>query len=247
MAALTLTNTLPQGAELVILSESVLERIDQLSHQAIAVVIATPDQQKDADSLYKELRSLEKEITAGRLALTKPLDEFKAKAIEAERSGTAALTTAAGVLASRIDAYIKAENVRREAERQRALREAEAERVRLQKEADERADAQRSKLQEEAELNAPPGEVPEEIPVTACLPVAVKAPVAYFDAPLKSAAIKKKTTWELVITDAAKVPVELNGAELRPIDPAACLRVLATGMKIPGCERREVNGLAQKG
>lgn len=239
MSALSIPCNLP--ATLVVLDEKVLERIEALSHQAYKLAITDPDALRQADALYKQMRGPVKEIESNRKTLTAPLDMVKAAAIEAERSGIEPLTQACADLAKRIADAVAAEN----AKRAEAARLAEIERQRLQAEENARADAERARLQQEAIDNAPPGEPVEEVPVTAALPVAVAAP--YVAPALKSSAQRNKTDWLLVIEDLAKVPCEIGGAVIRPLDEATCKRLMRAGAKIPGLRLDEVKGLAAKG
>lgn len=239
MSDLTIVNALP--ANLVVLSEAVINRIDIISHKAYAVTISDVDSLRVADALHKEMRGLQREIETGRKALTAPLDSIKAQAIEAERMGTEPLKLAVEALGARIQDFLREQ----EKQRQAALRAAEEERQRRQAEEDARAEEARRQAIQQAEIDAPPGEEPAPVSAFVATPKAVSAP--YVPPALKSSAVRKQTDYTLVIEDASLVPVEIAGAVIRPIDESLCKRLLKAGTKIPGLRLDASVGVAAKG
>jgi len=62
-------------------------------------------------------------------------------------------------------------------------------------------------------------------------------------APPKAAGISQTKDWEITKVDSSKVPVEIAGIELRPVDTAAALRLIRMSKgktQIPGIEYKEV-------
>lgn len=225
MSGITVTHSIP--STIVVLSQDALDQIDRLTHEACALVPRDAASLANCDLANKRIAALQSQITEGRLALTRPLDEVKKQAMAAERQGTEPLEAARVALSGRIQAFLAAERAR-VAEEERLAR---IEQERLQREEYARAEAERARLQAEAdaraELEAPPGEapVPVEVPITAALPVHV--PVRQVAAPLVSASVRKATEYTVEIIDAEKVPAFAPGGfELRPIDQAALKRYL---------------------
>ena len=66
-------------------------------------------------------------------------------------------------------------------------------------------------------------------------------------APIKSAAVTRKTVRRLVIADAALVPREVAGVPLWVIDEAAVTKLLKAGIAVPGAVLEETETIAAKG
>jgi hypothetical protein len=240
MPAVTIPLSLPPS--LVVISAEVSAQVDALLER-VTVLPPITDMagQRAAEALHKECRAAFKAIEAGRKAFTAPLDEVKAQAIAAERAATQPLAAAVDHLGKAIADWITAENARREAERKRLEEEAR----RRQAEEDARAEAERQRLAAQAAFNALPGDAPAEVPATAALPQRVPDPP--MPAPIKSTAIRQKTTYRVEVVDATQVPVEVSGIVLRPVDVSAALPLLKAGAKIPGLVLHVEGGIAAKG
>ncbi len=250
MSDLTVTHSIP--TTIVVLSQDALDQIDRLTHEACALKPTDAASLANCDLANKRIAALQSQITEGRLALTRPLDDLKKQAMAAERQGTEPLEAARVALSGRIQAFVAAERAR-VAEAERLARE---ERDRLQREEFARAEAERARMQAEAdaraELEAPPGEEPAkvEVPITAALPVSV--PLRQVAAPLVSASVRKATEYSVQITDESLIPTTWAGTMVRPVDQAALKRLLkgmtaAARDAFPGARLVEVASFARKG
>jgi hypothetical protein len=244
MAAITVPNTAP--AIIIVLSEEMIERIDNITHRSAALTLGNRTDKEQAERLAKEMRALKTEISDKRKEQTRVLDDVTAAAIAAEKTGVEVLDLAWAALVKRIDAFVLAENKRLEEERRKAKEEAD----RKQAEENKRADDERKRLAEQAALDAPPGEEPSPVPVVAALPVHV--PERYVPPPLKMAT-RAKTDYVLEYINRDLVPAfSASGHELRRIDETALkayLKGLPAGKRdIAGAVRLvEVESRAAKG
>lgn len=244
MSAVTVTNNAPALIEVV--TTAILERHDELTHKSATVPITTEAEKVEAETLAKSLRTLKGDIQEKRKAGTAILDAITTAAIALEREYTGTLDQCWNALTTRITAFIDAENARRAADAKKARDEADA----LQKIENDKAEAKRLALQKQAELDAPPGEEPVEVPVTVAPPVYV--PERYVPPPMKSAATRKKTTFSLEWIDATKAPVvsPMGHRLLVPDNQEfiAYLKMLPEGKReIAGCVKLiETTGIAAK-
>lgn len=244
MSAITIQTNIP--ATMIVLSSELIERIDALTIRSIDIPVTDYASTKPADIVLKEMSALVKEIEAGRKSLTAPLDAIKAQAIEAERMGTMPLQGAIKALQSRVGAAVSAHNT----ELAKRAAEALAEQQRLQAIENAAADERRKALQAKAEMDALPGEAPEEVPIVAELPKQIAA--VYVPPPVKSGAVRNVTEYTLEFTNRDLVPAfSASGHELRTIDEGALKRFLKSlpegKQEIPGCKLIKSSGTAAKG
>jgi hypothetical protein len=227
---------------LVILDMDGLDRRDELALAAINLPIASAEDLAKADRINKAMQEMIKAIHADRLSRTKPIDEIVSQAIKLEGEAVEPIKNAILALSQRIRAY--------ETEMQRIydekVRRAREETERRQREEDEAAEAERARMQAEAEENAAPGELPEEIPVTAALPTRVEA-VRVGPPPPKSSSVKGKTNRDVIVDDESLIPIEWAGAVIRPPDLKAIKALLVAKAKIPGVHLEETQGVQAKG
>jgi hypothetical protein len=224
MTTLIVAKSVPNTAPSTILVASIelLQRITTVCERATKVQLTDAMSVEVAKACAKEMRALVKEIEDERKSYTKKLDEITTAAIELQKECQAPVTTAWEALTTRIDAFVREEN--RKLEEKRAA--AEKERQRLQKIEDDKAAAELKRLEAIAAENAIPGDLPEEVPVTAALPVNV--PMQYIGKGM-TMATKAKIDYSLEFTDASKIPIMSPQQHLlRPVDHAELMKYLKT-------------------
>ena len=194
-----------------------------------------------------------KQIEAERKRLKAPILDLGRQLDDAAGEALAPFFALKGDLGRKLMAYQDAENARRadEARRVAAARAAaEAEARRQQAEADrirEEAAAQQRAAKESAPSDALPWELPAAVAVvvperTTIIPEYVPpAP-----APLKSSAVKRTTVKRLVIENAALIPPMVAGVALWSLDDAAVTKLLRAGIAVPGCHLEETEIIAAK-
>lgn len=219
-AILAIPNSLPPS--FLVIAQDHQERIRALVVESASIIaIGDEDGMKVADLLNRKLAAERKALGESRLTITRQLDALADGLRAQEKAVAAPVLLAEGRLAQLIRGFTDAENAKREA----ARRAAEEQRARMQAEEDARVEAERLKLQKEAqeraEFEALPGEEAApvaEIPAPAAAPVYI--PEVYVPPPVKPMSVRSVTQYELEITDEALIPAYApGGTVLRPIDP----------------------------
>jgi hypothetical protein len=250
-------------AEIVVLAPAVLEQIRDLTADAAEMLTDaagyTAEALEQGNAAFRRLDGMRKDIEAGRLALTRPIDALKAQIIEAERQGTTPLAEAKDALGRRI-AACHAELRRRHEEEQRRIREEaerqaaearrlEAERLAAERQAREEAEAKRR------EAAALFGAEEEPVTVAEIAPRPVIPPSAAVMAPPPppppSAAVRVQKRQVLCITDRAALMAaacasggSLYGRPVLTVDEDAVLALLKAGVVVPGARLDEVEAIA---
>jgi hypothetical protein len=251
-------------AEIVVLAPAVLEQIRDLTADAAGMLTDpagyTAEALEQGNAAFRRLDGMRKDIEAGRLALTRPIDTLKAQIIEAERQGTTPLAEAKDALGRRIAACHgelrrrheeEQRRIREEAERQAAeARRLEAERQATERKAREEAEAKR---REAAALFGSDEEEPAAEPAPATRPV-IPAPAAVMappPPPPPSAAVRVQKRQVLCITDRAALMAAackdggaLYGRPVLTVDEEAVLALLKAGVAVPGARLDEVEAIA---
>jgi len=228
MAGITIKNPLP--AELVALSEETIEKRDSLLEASVAARRAITDEAsyRSANAVYKDLHAFGRAVEAGRKDLKRPILDIGAALDAAAHEAMEPIDAEKQALGRAIADYERIENARREEERKKAEAEARA-----------REEAERKRLEEEArqraEMDAPPG-APVQEPDFGAIPTVRPIAPAPTPAPLKGA-VRTSVRKKVVITDASKVPFEMNGLRLwKEPDPRAIEMLQKQGVTVPGCE-----------
>lgn len=177
-------------------------------------------------------RAIKQEVAAVK-EFFKPLKDAAHKAhaaiCEKEKNSLKPLERAEKLIKSSMSNYLEEqERVRKEAE-ERARKEAEA--------------AMERKLNEAVALSEQ-GKVDEADAVLeeAEIMNSVASSLTYGDDKPKADGVSTKVDYEIVNIDASKVPIEVAGVEIRPVDTAAVMRLIRASkgkIKIKGIEYKE--------
>lgn len=223
--AIVLATGIP--AQVVCLDEAVAARVDAAVARAQAITAVSRDNMGEVDAAILGVNGLLKSIEDARTALKKPVLDLGKALDAAAKDATAPLSAEKARLSGLVLGFQRAE-----AEKARiAAEKARAEQARLEQEQREREDLARVKAQA---FNKP------VVP-----PPPVVRPVVYAHPPPPpppSMSVTARKVKVLVIDDPAKVPVRVNGFELRPISESAVKLALSSGIEVPGArlEEREI-------
>ena len=133
--------------------QEMIERESAVVSLANALTVTNQAEATQATEFQTRARKAEQELEAKRVAITKPMDEAKAKVMELFRRPIEALGQAKRIAKAKVDAYLESERKKAEAIAARQREEAERERQRLAAEArrkEEQAAAARAKAEQEA-------------------------------------------------------------------------------------------------
>lgn len=202
----------------------------QTSNSAKNIVIVTAEDYASVAEFAKEIKNKAKEVTE----FFKPLKETAHKAhtaiCEREKACLAPLKEAEATIKKAMGAYLEEEEKKRkEAEEmaQKALRE-EAER--------KFAEAQKAEQNGDAKGS-------EQALKEAMFNESMAKNIVVGESKPSVQGVSTSVDWEIVSVDAEKVPVFLNGMELRPVDLKAVKALIKASkgkIKIDGIEYKEV-------
>lgn len=205
------------------------QSISAFEFRAESMVIENDDDYQDAADFGRELKRKSAEVTA----FFKPMKDAANKAhkevCQREKAMLAPLKNAENILKNEMGRYtMEQQHLRAEMERQmRQAAQLEAERKLAEAiAAEEKGDIAKS---EAALLDA---QIMDSTSRSAAL--RVEAPKA------EGASVSKD--WEIVTIDEAKVPVEIAGVPIRPVDQAAVMRLIRSSkgtVRIPGIAYQE--------
>lgn len=210
--------------------QQLTQEVTDIEFRAESFVIQTPEDYEAAGEFGKLLKQKAAEVTG----FFKPMKDSAYQAHKAvcdrEKAMLTPLKNAEKIVKKTMGDYLmEQERIRREAE-EAARRAAEEERERKLKEA--------MALEAAGDKEGAEAAVEEAVVMDEATGYSVPAPVKP-----KVSGVSTSKDWEITSIDTAKVPVNFNGMELRPVDQAAVMRLIRASkgsIAIPGIAYREV-------
>lgn len=210
--------------------QQLTQEVTDIEFRAESFVIQTPEDYEAAGEFGKLLKQKAAEVTG----FFKPMKDSAYQAHKAvcdrEKAMLTPLKNAEKIVKKTMGDYLmEQERIRREAE-EAARRAAEEERERKLKEA--------MALEAAGDKEGAEAAVEEAVVMDEATGYSVPAPVKP-----KVSGVSTSKDWEITGIDTAKVPVNFNGMELRPVDQAAVMRLIRASkgsIAIPGIAYREV-------
>ena len=210
--------------------QQLTQEVTDIEFRAESFVIQTPEDYEAAGEFGKMLKQKAAEVTG----FFKPMKDSAYQAHKAvcdrEKGMLTPLKNAEKIVKKTMGDYLmEQERIRREAE-EAARRAAEEERERKLKEA--------MALEAAGDKEGAEAAVEEAVVMDEATGYSVPAPVKP-----KVSGVSTSKDWEITSIDTAKVPVNFNGMELRPVDQAAVMRLIRASkgsIAIPGIAYREV-------
>jgi len=210
--------------------QQLTQEVTDIEFRAESFVIQTPEDYEAAGEFGKMLKQKAAEVTG----FFKPMKDSAYQAHKAvcdrEKAMLTPLKNAEKIVKKTMGDYLmEQERIRREAE-EAARRAAEEERERKLKEA--------MALEAAGDKEGAEAAVEEAVVMDEATGYSVPAPVKP-----KVSGVSTSKDWEITSIDTAKVPVNFNGMELRPVDQAAVMRLIRASkgsIAIPGIAYREV-------
>lgn len=210
--------------------QQLTQEVTDIEFRAESFVIQTPEDYEAAGEFGKLLKRKAAEVTG----FFKPMKDSAYQAHKAvcdrEKAMLTPLKNAEKIVKKTMGDYLmEQERIRREAE-EAARRAAEEERERKLKEA--------MALEAAGDKEGAEAAVEEAVVMDEATGYSVPAPVKP-----KVSGVSTSKDWEITSIDTAKVPVNFNGMELRPVDQAAVMRLIRASkgsIAIPGIAYREV-------
>lgn len=171
---LIINNELPSN--IVVLDHETKEHVAALIIQADAIKVSDPETLKMAESLFVEIKALNKCILDARMEITRPLDDLKARIIAAQRSATDPLEKHEKRLASDVVLYRrKVEQQRLEEENKIRMEKMAAERKAREEAERKRREAEEAAAEEAALFGEAVTVIPAEEPTTVIIPERVSS------------------------------------------------------------------------
>ena len=210
--------------------QQLTQEVTDIEFRAESFVIQTPEDYDAAGEFGKLLKRKAAEVTG----FFKPMKDSAYQAHKAvcdrEKAMLTPLKNAEKIEKKTMGDYLmEQERIRREAE-EAARRAAEEERERKLKEA--------MALEAAGDKEGAEAAVEEAVVMDEATGYSVPASVKP-----KVSGVSTSKDWEITSIDTAKVPVNFNGMELRPVDQAAVMRLIRASkgsIAIPGIAYREV-------
>ncbi len=210
--------------------QQLTQEVTDIELRAESFVIQTPEDYEAASEFGKLLKQKAAEVTG----FFKPMKDSAYQAHKAvcdrEKAMLTPLKNAEKIVKKTMGDYLmEQERIRREAE-EAARRAAEEERERKLKEA--------MALEAAGDKEGAEAAVEEAVVMDEATGYSVPAPVKP-----KVSGVSTSKDWEITSINTAKVPVNFNGMELRPVDQAAVMRLIRASkgsIAIPGIAYREV-------
>ena len=210
--------------------QQLTQEVTDIEFRAESFVIQTPEDYEAAGEFGKLLKQKAAEVTG----FFKPMKDSAYQAHKAvcdrEKAMLTPLKNAEKIVKKTMGDYLmEQERIRREAE-EAARRAAEEERERKLKEA--------MALEAAGDKEGAEAAVEEAVVMDEATGYSVPAPVKP-----KVSGVSTSKDREITSIDTAKVPVNFNGMELRPVDQAAVMRLIRASngsIAIPGIAYREV-------
>ncbi len=210
--------------------ENNLDRqVSLIEQQASNVVVASEEDYALAGDLTRQVKEMQKRVAEYWEPMRKSTYEAYTAVNRHKKEMLDPLESAEKILKRKMSDYTM-EQKRRHREQVEAMRKAaEAE---MARKLDEAAEAESRGDIEGAEFAMAEAEVMEGVAVSGSL--RPRAP--------KAKGVSQTKTWKITKIDSAKVPITLNGMELRPVDEKLVLQLIKVSdgkISIPGVEYKE--------
>lgn len=210
--------------------EEVLGReVSIVEEQASSVVISDDSSYASAAEITQEVKRMQKKVKDYweplRLSTKQAYDDVLGK----KKQMMKPLESAEGILKEKMGAYVK-EKERIRLEQERLMRIAAEQEMKQKQEEVEKAIEEGNEVV--AEYAMAEAEVMESV---------AKAGKIESQAP-KADGVSVRKNWEIINIDSSKVPVTLNGMELRPVDTKAVMNLIKASkgtIQIPGIQYKE--------
>lgn len=201
-----------------------------VEQQALSVVIHNEDDYKAACEVTKTVKAMQKKVTDYWEPMRVSTKDAYDSVLAHKKEMLAPLESAEKILKGKISDYV--------IEQERKQREAEAEARRLAQEAAEKSlseavAAENSGDAETAEYAMTEAEMMSEL-ATSGMSTQVQKP--------KADGVSTSRTWKITSIDEEKVPIDINGAIIRPVDKSAIMALIKATkgkIKIPGVKYEE--------
>lgn len=233
-----------ENVSLVPSDGSAIESETALDTEASSIEVRVQRMTVSNDSEYCYAAELLKEIKATQKKVTEYWDPLRVSAkaaydrvLSRKKDMIDPLKMAEDILKSKMDEYYAAQEKKRKEQEEAIRKLAEME---LEKKLNEATTAEASGDAETAQNAMAEAEVMDDVSVG----VSVNAPN------LKVKGITRSKTWKIVGIDASRVPVELNGMVVRPVDEKAILRIIKASkgtISIPGVIYEETTSISARG
>ena len=190
-----------------------------------------------AAEMLKEIKATQKKVTEYWEPLRVSAKEAYDRVLSRKKDMIDPLKSAEEILKSKMTAYSDEQERKRKAQEEALHKLAEAE---LEKKLSEAAAAEASGDTEAATSAMAEAEVMDDVSVGG----SISAP------DVKVKGVSKSKTWKIVGVDASRVPVEINGMVIRPVDEKAILRIIKASkgtIRIPGVIYEETTAISARG
>lgn len=190
-----------------------------------------------AAEILKEIKETQKKVTEYWEPLRKTAKVAYDRVLSRKKEMLDPLNAAEDILKSKMDDYYTEQERKRKAQEEALRKLAEAE---LEKKLNEATAAEASGDAETAQNAMAEAEVMADVSVSG----GINAPS------LKVKGVTRSKTWKIVGVDASRVPVELNGMIIRPVDEKAILRIIKASkgtVQIPGVVYEETTSTSVRG
>ena len=190
-----------------------------------------------AAEMLKEIKATQKKVTEYWEPLRASAKDAYDRVLSRKKDMIDPLKSAEEILKSKMTAYSDEQERKRKAQEEALRKLAEAE---LEKKLAEAAAAEASGDSEAANSAMAEAEVMDDVSVGG----SIGAP------DVKVKGVSKSKTWKIVGVDASRVPVEINGMVIRPVDEKAILRIIKASkgtVRIPGVIYEETTTISARG
>ena len=190
-----------------------------------------------AAEMLKEIKATQKKVTEYWEPLRVSAKDAYDRVLSRKKDMIDPLKSAEDILKSKMTAYSDEQERKRKAQEEALRKLAEAE---LEKKLAEATAAEASGDTEAANSAMAEAEVMDDVSVGG----SISAP------DVKVNGVSKSKTWKIVGVDASRVPVEINGMVIRPVDEKAILRIIKASkgtVRIPGIIYEETTQISARG
>lgn len=215
---------------------AIREQVNTVSFEVEAMVIDSEEAYQAAADLGNAIKAQAKTVADFFAPMKKKAHDAHKEVCDRERMMLSPLQAAEKALRNKMGVFrLEEDRKRREAERQ----------------AREAALAEQRQKEAEALALEEQGRGEEAMAALEEATIAENAArMGVYSAPQKATGVSTSKDWEITKIDASKVPVEIAGAIIRPVDEAAVMRLIRAtkgGIVIPGVEYAEKTRISFRG
>ena len=189
-----------------------------------------------AADMLKDIKATQKKVTEYWEPLRLSAKEAYDRVLDRKKDMIDPLKSAENILKKKMSDYSDEQEKRRKAQEEAMRKLAEEE---LKKKLDEAASAEAAGDSEAAQSAMAEAEVMEDVSASG----SVTTPE------LRVKGVTKSKTWKIVGVDASRVPIEINGMVIRPVDEKAILRIIKASkgtVRIPGVIYQETTQISAR-